>query len=223
MFDFEAGEVLNIDKPADWTSFDVVKKIRNTVRVKKVGHAGTLDPFATGVLLVCTGRATKGIATMVDMPKEYLAIVRFGSETDTYDRTGEVVKTYNPDKSPDVVTIDAALHEFLGETDQIPPMYSARKVKGKRLYKLAREGKTVEREARPVMIYNIERLNYDYPDLEIRVKCSKGTYIRSLAFDLGRKLGIGAYLQALQRTAIGDYRLENAWNLDAFIKTVKVH
>jgi tRNA pseudouridine55 synthase len=214
--DFSQGAVLNIDKPAGWTSFDVVKKIRNLTRVKKVGHAGTLDPFATGVLIVCTGPATKKINSLVDTSKEYVGEIHLGIETDTMDPTGRVTAENEISEIPGREKIIAVLEEFTGTITQIPPMYSALKVKGKRLYKYAREGKTVERKPREVTIFEMELLSYEFPFLRIRVVCSKGTYIRVLADDIGRKLGTGGYLRKLRRTRVGDYRIEESLNLAEF-------
>jgi len=215
-YDFERGEILNIDKPAGWTSFDVVKKIRNTVKVKKVGHAGTLDPFATGVLLVCTGKATKQVSRLMGMEKEYVAELELGKESDTYDPTGVITEN---GELRDIARdeIDAVCASFTGEIQQVPPMYSAIKVEGQRLYKLARQGIVIEREARSVHIHSIDVLLYEAPLLRIKVVCSKGTYIRSLAHDIGRVLGCGAYLTKLTRTRVGEYTLEDAHTIPEFV------
>ena len=218
--DFANGAVLNINKPVDWTSFDVVKKIRNLTRVKKVGHAGTLDPFATGVLIVCTGPATKRINKFVEDKKEYIGEIFLGTETDTYDSTGEIVKQYEGQDFPDTSIVEEIINSYKGQIEQVPPMFSALKVKGKRLYKYAREGKTVERKARKIEIFEIELLLYKYPLIKVRIVCSKGTYIRSLAFDIGRDLGTGAHLKNLIRTRIGDFILEDAWDMDEFVNLI---
>ena len=219
-FNFAEGEVLNINKPSGWTSFDVVKKIRNLVGVKKVGHAGTLDPFATGVLVICTGKATKRINEFVETSKEYIGEIFFGIETDSYDITGQVVANYDGIKKPSLEKIKDVLTDFKGEIMQVPPMFSALKVKGKRLYHLARQGKTVEREPRKVTVHALDILDYDYPVLKVRVHCSKGTYIRSLAHDIGQRLEVGAHLKSLERTKVGDFSVDRAWNLDDFVKMV---
>lgn len=216
-FDFANGAVLNINKPVGWTSFDVVKKIRNLTRVKKVGHAGTLDPFATGVLIVCTGPATKRINKFVEDKKEYIGEIFLGLETDTYDSTGKIVKKYDGHDIPDISVVEKILNRYKGQIEQVPPMFSALKVKGKRLYKYAREGKTIERKARNVEVFEFELLQYKYPLIKVRIVCSKGTYIRSLAFDIGRDLGTGAHLKKLIRTRVGDFWLEDAWDMEKFV------
>ncbi len=220
MFEFETGVILNVNKPESWSSFDVVKKIRNIIHIKKVGHAGTLDPFATGVLLVCTGKATKRVPELVELDKEYEAKIELGKNTDTFDRTGKVVGE-NEITHVTLKKIQEALGAFRGEISQIPPMYSAIKVDGQRLYKLARKGVTVERKARPVTIYELELLGFDSPFLSVRVCCSKGTYIRSLAYDIGQVLNTGAHLAELVRTRIGPYRVEDAVELSRFAQTYK--
>ncbi|MFQ5705923.1 MAG: tRNA pseudouridine(55) synthase TruB [bacterium] len=214
-FDFERGEVLNINKPENCTSFDVVKRIRALVAVKKVGHAGTLDPFARGVLLICTGKATKRVSDLVDCDKEYLATIELGKVTDTLDRTGTIIRETVPPVF-DRATILRVCNQFTGEIWQTPPMYSAIKIKGQRLYDLARRGMVVDRKPRKVTIHHIELLNFDSPRMELRVTCSKGTYIRALAYDIGEELGCGAHLNELVRTRIGPYKLENAFTLNRF-------
>lgn len=219
-FNFAEGEILSIDKPSGWTSFDVVKKIRNLVRVKKVGHAGTLDPFATGVLVVCTGKATKRISEFVEISKEYVGEIYLGAETDSFDVTGKITAEYDGKQVPTIEDIEKVLPSFRGEIMQIPPMFSALKVKGKRLYQYARQGITIAREPRKLTIHSLDVLDYEYPILKIRVHCSKGTYIRSLAHDIGQLLGIGGYLKSLIRTKVGEFTVENAWNLDDLVATV---
>ena len=219
-FDFERGEILNINKPAGWTSFDVVKKIRNQLNIKKVGHAGTLDPFATGVLLVCTGGATKKVEGLMNLKKEYIARIEFGKTTDSYDLTGTVLS----EKDASSVTLDRIcehLEKFKGDVEQIPPMYSALKVNGERLYKLARRGEVVERKARKVTIYQMDVLDFNNPFLELRIVCSRGTYIRTIANDLGEMLGCGAYLVALTRARIGDFKLDDSFEVKDLIREVK--
>lgn len=203
--------VLNVDKPAGMTSHDVVNRVRRVAGTRRVGHAGTLDPLATGVLLVCVGRATRLVEYLVGQPKVYEATVRLGQTTDTYDADGEII-----DERPLTVTLqdlENALAQFRGDIEQIPPMYSAIKQGGQPLYKLARQGKEVERKTRHVTIYELTQLYWDPPDLTIRVMCSSGTYIRSLAYDLGEVLGCGGHITMLRRTAIGDFAANTAVSL----------
>jgi len=209
-----------IDKPMDWTSHDVVARIRGIVRKAKlieakkpkVGHAGTLDPFATGLLIVGVGReATKRIDEFKGMKKEYVATITLGATSDTYDRTGEISNqassTRNQMTENEVKTV---LDSFIGKQEQLPPMYSAKKIGGKKLYELARKGIEIERQPSEIEIYEIELLDYAWPTIEINVTCSTGTYIRTLAHDIGQKLGTGAYCEELRRTRIGEYRVEDA-------------
>ncbi|MFQ6112818.1 MAG: tRNA pseudouridine(55) synthase TruB [bacterium] len=217
---FEKGEILNINKPEGWTSFDVVKKIRNILRIKKVGHAGTLDPFAIGVLLICTGRATTKVAELMGLEKEYIATIELGKATDTYDRTGVIISETTPQKF-ELCELQRVCESFIGEIYQTPPMYSAVKIHGQRLYKMARRGKTVEREPRKVNINKIEIINYQHPLLTLKVVCSRGTYIRALADDIGRKLNCGGCLAALTRTRIGSYKIEDAYSIESFEHLVK--
>ena len=216
--DFQAGEVLFIDKPVDWTSFDVVNKIRFLLKrhlgIKKikVGHAGTLDPLATGLVIVCTGKFTKRIDEYQGMTKEYIANVRFGATTPTYDLESEPDKTF-PFEHITKEKLLAALDKFSGEIDQIPPAYSAIKIKGRKAYELARRGDKIELKARKVTIYEMELLEFNLPDAVVRVRCSKGTYIRSLAHDIGKALDSGAHLTGLRRTKIGDFSVEDAMDV----------
>lgn len=214
------GQVVPIDKPADWTSFDVVNKLRYASGIRKVGHAGTLDPFATGLLLICFGKATKSVQSLVDLPKEYVARFQFGIETDSHDLTGKI-KEQIDDVRPARAALDRALAPYLGEIDQIPPMFSAIKVGGKRLYKMARAGKSIVREPRRVTIHEIEVLEFDKDSCILRIACSKGTYIRSLARDIGRDLHCGAYISELRRTKIGDYHVDSALKIEDFIAALK--
>ncbi|MFQ5769088.1 MAG: tRNA pseudouridine(55) synthase TruB [bacterium] len=218
-FDFENGEILNINKPEGWSSFDVVKKIRYHIKVKKVGHAGTLDPFASGVLLICTGRATKKVQELMNFEKEYQAQIELGTTTDTYDRTGKILKQ-NPTRHLTAADLEKVCDGFRGEIYQIPPMYSAIKIKGKRLYDLARRGEIIEREPRKITIYKIDLLDFQNPFVTLKIVCSKGTYIRALAHDIGENLGCGAYLKSLIRTRIGPYKIESAYLLSNFIQTI---
>ena len=204
--------ILNVNKPAGMTSHDVVSVVRRFSRLQRVGHAGTLDPMATGVLLVCLGQATRVVEYLSDHDKKYRARVRLGVETDTYDATGAVVA----ERAVSVTrgNIDAALHGFIGKLSQMPPAYSAIKREGVPLYKLARQGKPVETAPRAVEIFSIDLIEVALPEVEFDVHCSKGTYIRSLAHDLGEKLGCGAHLVALTRTASGQFTLDEAHTLD---------
>lgn len=214
--DFEYGRILNFNKPAGWTSFDVVKKVRNVLKVKKVGHAGTLDPFATGVLLVCTGKATKRVNELICLEKEYLARVELGRETDTFDCTGTVVRqTDSLHLAPSAII--NSCKKFEGEIYQTPPMFSAVKVNGVRLYNLARQGLTIARKARKINIYKLDVVDIKIPFVTLKVVCSKGTYIRTLAHDIGEKLACGANLNALTRTRIGSHTIEKSYAVSEFV------
>jgi tRNA pseudouridine55 synthase len=205
----QAGGVMLIDKSLDWTSFDVVAKLRGITKIKKIGHAGTLDPLATGLLIVCCGAMTKQISTFQEQTKQYLANVKLGATTKTDDAEAEeehIMATEHITKA----SIHEALKKFIGDITQIPPMYSAIKKNGVPLYKLARKGQEIEREARHVTVHSIRAASIDLPALVLDVECSKGTYIRSLARDIGAELGVGGYLTGLRRTAIGDFSVENA-------------
>lgn len=220
--DFKNGQVLLIDKPLDWTSFQVVNKLRWHIRQKfgikkiKVGHAGTLDPLATGLLIICTGKFTKQINEYQGQIKEYTGELTLGATTPSYDLETDVNETF----STEHITADlihAAVKQFIGEIDQIPPIFSALKKDGKRLYELAREGKTIEISARKITIQEFEITKIDLPKVNFRVVCSKGTYIRSLAYDFGKALNSGAHLSELRRTKIGEFRVENGTSIDEFI------
>ncbi len=212
-------DLVLIDKPATWTSFDAVNFIRSELRYAtgnkkiKVGHTGTLDPFATGLLIVAIGREnTKKIDEFAHLPKTYAATLRLGTTSDTFDSTGTIMQY--PDAKPvDLEDIKKVLQNFIGEQDQLPPMFSAKKINGQRLYKLARKGKEVKRQPNRITIFDIKFLSYSYPELIIEVSCSAGTYIRTLANDIGEQLGIGAYCSALRRTKIGEYKIEDAIEL----------
>jgi tRNA pseudouridine55 synthase len=209
---FEDGQVLLIDKPMDWTSFDVVKKIRRLIKVKKVGHAGTLDPLATGLLILCTGKYTKRINDYMAREKEYTGHLTLGATTPTFDLESD------PENQRDysAITVEAindALASFRGEIMQVPPIHSAIKKDGKRVYELARKGVEVKLEPRRVVIKEFEITEVALPVLSFRVVCSTGTYIRSLANDLGAALGCGAYLSKLCRTRIGEFRVEQAMSI----------
>ena len=216
---FQEGEILCFDKPYRWTSFDVVGRIRRLlcrkmgVKKLKVGHAGTLDPLATGVLIVCTGRATKQIESLQAGTKEYVATLRLGATTPSFDLEKPIDATYPTDHITREL-VEKALEAFKGEIQQIPPTVSACKVDGKRAYEMARKGKDVELKPKTLIIDEIELLDCSLPDITIRVVCSKGTYIRALARDLGEALGNGAFLHSLRRTRIGDFKIEDSLSVD---------
>jgi len=214
--------ILVINKPKNWTSFDVVAKIRNKLGVKKVGHTGTLDPMATGVLVLCLGKATKLAQKIVDTKKEYIAEITFGATSTTDDAEGEITEKLKV-KSLELKVIEDTIKNFEGKIMQTPPAFSAKKIGGKRAYKLARQGRKVELKPVEVAIHELEILDYKWPILKVRVECSKGTYIRSLARDLGEKLKVGGYLTALQRTRVGQYNLDEAVTIEEADETkVKV-
>lgn len=207
--------VLFIDKPAGWTSFDVVAKLRRITGIKKIGHAGTLDPFATGLLIVAVGKeATKKIDAFVKLGKTYEATFVLGATSTTQDPEGTICLAENIETRMEKREIEQALARLTGTIEQIPPMHSAIKVNGQRLYKLAREGKEVERKPRRVTVHTFDILDYAWPELRVHILCSSGTYIRALARDLGEILGVGAYVSQLRRTSIGDFSVENAISLD---------
>lgn len=221
------GAVLMIDKPLEWTSFDVVNKIRQSLRHHlgiqkiKVGHAGTLDPLATGLVIVCTGKATRQISQFQDLEKGYHATIRLGATTPSYDLETEVDTTYPWDHITRPM-VEQVLLQFTGEMEQLPPIFSAKSVAGKRAYELARKGKSVELKTQHIQIHSIKILSYEPPDLSIAVVCSKGTYIRSLARDIGAGLESGAHLTGLRRTRIGPYHVEDAMSLKNFVKKIKL-
>ena len=217
---FASGKVLLVDKPLDWTSFDVVKKIRNNVRIKKVGHAGTLDPLATGLLIVCTGKKTKSIERFMADEKEYTGTIQIGATTPTYDLESDV-ESQTPFEHIMSEQLETTRKKFIGAMDQKPPIYSAIKVKGTRLYELARRGEDVELKPRPIIISEFELTKVDLPSIEFKVVCSKGTYIRSLAHDFGQALGCGAYLAALRRIRIGKHKVSEASQLEQLINMIR--
>ncbi|WP_083750155.1 tRNA pseudouridine(55) synthase TruB [Rhodohalobacter halophilus] len=220
---FSTGAVILIDKPLEWSSFHAVKFVRYRVPPKKVGHAGTLDPLATGLLVICTGKATKSIEQVQKMPKEYIARITFGSSTPSYDGALEPDETA-PWQHITKEKIEQKLgEEFSGEIMQKPPIYSAIRIKGERLYKKARRGEKVEIVARPVQIYETELLDVNLPEITLRVKCGKGTYIRSIAHDLGISLNSRAYMSGLERTAIGSFHVEDAFTTDEFRDFMKTY
>jgi len=220
MNEFEEGKVLLINKPLHWTSFDAVRKIRNLIRIKKVGHAGTLDPLATGLLIICTGKFTKKINEYMAKEKEYTGSFTLGATTPTYDLESkpEHFKSFEHITEQE---IHAATKLFTGEIMQIPPAHSAIKVDGKRVYELARQGKEVKLEPRKLTISEFEITAIDLPLIEFRVVCSTGTYIRSLANDFGQALSCGAYLSSLCRTRIGEFELRDSISIEDFEQKIK--
>jgi len=210
--------ILNIDKPKDWTSHDVVAKIRSHFKVKKVGHAGTLDPNATGVLLICLGRATKNASFLTEQKKTYEGTLLLGTTTDTQDIKGKVTRIMKVEKI-DTELLSDILEDLTGDISQIPPMYSAVHYKGERLYKLARKGIKVNPEPRKVHVYSIELLSINIPEISIRVVCSKGTYIRTLANTIGEKLGYGACLKDLRRIRVGSFHIRDSLALKDVLQT----
>ncbi len=224
-YDFLGGEVLLFDKAIEWTSFDLVQRVRNAlcrkmgIKKMKVGHAGTLDPLATGLMILCTGKATKRIESLQEKEKEYRATLKLGATTPSFDmetseeNSGEVTHITKE-------KVETVLQKFLGKSEQIPPIFSAVKFKGKRAFDYARKGENVKLQPRRIVIVEIEMESFDLPYVTIRVVCNKGTYIRALARDIGKALGCGAYLTALRRTRIGDYKIENAFTIDFFLKNL---
>lgn len=211
--------IINVYKEAGYTSFDVVARLRGILKIKKIGHTGTLDPDATGVLPVCVGKATKLCDMLTDKDKVYECVMMLGVETDTYDLSGRILERNSVTASEDEIV--AAINSFVGDIMQVPPMYSALKVNGKKLYELAREGKEVERKARPVTIFSIDILNISLPEVSIRIHCSKGTYIRSLCHDVGEKLGCGCAMKSLIRTRVSMFDIADARTLDEIERIVK--
>ncbi|MCA8831257.1 tRNA pseudouridine(55) synthase TruB [Hymenobacter pini] len=208
-FDFEAGEVLLVDKPLTWSSFDVVRKVKNTLRIKKIGHAGTLDPLATGLLILCTGKKTKQIDQIQAQEKEYTGTFRLGQTTPSFDLETPV-DAEQPWEHLTEADLQAALAQFIGLIEQTPPLFSAVKVNGERAYEVARRGDAAEIKSKQVTIREFELTRIALPEVDFRVTCTKGTYIRSLARDFGAALGCGAHLTKLVRTRIGEYRLQDA-------------
>ena len=223
--DFPEGYVALIDKPYEWTSADVVRKIKFQLRKCgfpkiKIGHAGTLDPLATGVLLVCIGRATKSVEALQAEEKEYVAELQLGATTPSGDMEHEVDATY-PTEHITREAVEEALRSLCGEREQLPPLYSAKKVQGVRAYEFARAGEEIELKKALITIYDMELMEYDMPRIKIRVRCSKGTYIRYLAFEIGEALQSGAYLSSLRRTRSGGYRVEEGHTLDEFMEKLR--
>jgi len=219
-FDFITGELLLVDKPIDWTSFDVVNKIRRlisrTIGVRlKVGHAGTLDPKATGLLLICTGGMTKQINRFMELDKEYTGTFFLGATTPSFDTETEP-EPHSSIMHPESEIIHATAKKFTGPILQVPPLFSAKKIEGKRAYTLARKNLDIDLPPVPVTIHTFEITRFEYPEVDFRVNCSKGTYIRSLARDFGEALGTGAYLSSLRRTRIGNYEATDAISISQF-------
>lgn len=217
-------KIFLVDKPAGWTSFDVVAKLRSHFskdagKKVKVGHAGTLDPFATGLLVVLVGEATKEQDIYMKKDKEYTATLKFGFVSTTGDPEGEIEKVSNDDFQVSELDVKKTLEGFIGEIEQVPPKYSAIKIAGKKAYELVRAGKAVELKPRKVRIYELEMLDFNWPLLKIRTKVSSGTYIRTLAEDVGKSLGTGAYLTELRRTKIGDFDVTDAQTVDGVISS----
>lgn len=224
-YDFANGEVLLFDKDLQWTSFDLVSRVRNTlfkitgIKKMKVGHAGTLDPLATGLLILCTGKATKQIEHYQAEEKEYIATIKLGATTPSFDLETEE-DSQSDCSSVTEAHFKSAVNKFVGEIEQVPPVFSAVKVKGKRAFNYARNGETLELKSRKIVIKKIELISFELPTAKIKIVCSKGTYIRSLARDIGEELKCGAYLTGLKRTRIGNYKVENAMTVDDFMQNL---
>jgi len=226
-YDFQKGEILLFDKELDWTSFDLIRKLRNFlsretgIKKLKVGHAGTLDPKATGLMIVCTGKETKNIDLLQAKEKEYIATIRLGATTPSYDRETQENETFSTEDLT-LELVNETLKQFIGEIDQVPPLFSAVKIEGKRAYEHARKGSDMVLQSKKISIYELELLNFSKNEIVLRIVCSKGTYIRSLARDLGLALNNGAYLVGLRRTRIGVMKVEEAWDLYDFMEKMKV-
>ena len=226
-YDFQKGEILLFAKELDWTSFDLVRKLRNFlcretgVKKLKVGHAGTLDPKATGLMIICTGKETKNIDLLQAKEKEYIAHIKLGATTPSYDLETPEDETFTTDHLT-LELIQKALESFMGEIDQVPPLFSAVKIEGKRAYLHARKGNDITLPPKKITISQLEVLNFSNDVIVLRIVCSKGTYIRSLARDLGIALNCGGYLVGLSRTRIGEMRLEDAWDIKNFMEKLKV-
>ena len=223
--DFKNGQILLFDKPLEWTSFQVVNKVRWLIRKNfgikkiKVGHAGTLDPLATGLLIICTGKFTKKIQELQGQEKEYTGTFTLGATTPSYDLETEIDNTF-PTDHLSAEKLQQTTEQFKGDIEQFPPVFSALKKDGKRLYEYARKGEEVKINSRTVNISSFELTNIELPEVDFKVSCSKGTYIRSLAHDFGKAVKSGAHLSALRRTKIGDFNVENAFTIDTFIETL---
>ena len=224
--DFKDGQVLLIDKPLTWSSFQAVNKLRWHIKQRfkikkiKVGHAGTLDPLATGLLIICTGKQTKEIHTYQGQIKEYIGVFTLGATTPSYDLETEIDQIFSTEHITEEL-LKETTKQFVGDIQQKPPIFSAIKKDGKRLYELARKGETTEIKARTVTVSQFEITKIDLPNVEVKIVCSKGTYIRSLAYDFGKALNSGAHLSALRRTKIGNFSVENASSIEDFIKNLE--
>jgi len=227
MASFLEGETILINKPLNWTSFDVVNKIRHLLRYKlnvkkiKVGHAGTLDPLATGLVIVCTGKATKQIERYMSLPKEYVTSFRFGATTPSYDAEGEINATFPFEHITEDLLKETIKKYFTGKIEQVPPMFSAKKIDGKRAYEYARKGIEKKMLPKTVEILDFKILNYNLPDISFSIRCTSGTYIRSLARDLGEKMSSGAYISELKRTKIDNFFLEDSLEITTFANLLK--
>ena len=226
VYDFRGGEVLLVDKPLEWTSFDVVNKLRYQLKHKtgvkrfKVGHAGTLDPLATGLLILCCGKATKTIESYMGMPKEYTGTIVLGAVRPSYDMETEISETFDISSLTEQQVRDA-VKTFIGEIEQVPPLFSAKKIDGRKAYEFAREGTDKKLKPNKITIYEYEITRLELPQVDFRIVCSKGTYIRSLAYDLGKALNNGGYLSALRRTAIGDFDVTDAMSVEAWVTEIQ--
>lgn len=226
-YDFLGGEVLLFDKDLDWTSFDLVHKVRNAlcrqmgIKKLKVGHAGTLDPLATGLLILCTGKSTKKIESIQQKEKEYVATLKIGATTPSFDRETEEDNSYDNSHITEEL-LRETIRKFEGETEQVPPVFSAVKVKGRRAFDYARNGEALKLQPKKIVISTIVVESFELPYVTLRILCSKGTYIRALARDIGKELKCGAYLTDLRRTRIGDYKIEDAVNIDYFLEHPEV-
>ena len=224
--DFKDGQVLLIDKPLTWSSFQAVNKLRWHIKQRfkikkiKVGHAGTLDPLATGLLIICTGKQTKEIHTYQGQIKEYIGVFTLGATTPSYDLETEIDQIFSTEHITEKL-LKETTKQFVGDIQQKPPIFSAIKKDGKRLYELARKGETTEIKPRTITVSQFEITKIDLPDVEVKIVCSKGTYIRSLAYDFGKALNSGAHLSALRRTKIGNFSVENASSIEDFIKNLE--
>lgn len=224
--DFIGGEVFLVDKPLTWTSFDVVNKLRWNLKQKtkikrfKVGHAGTLDPLATGLLIICCGKATKTIDSYMGMPKEYTGTIVLGASRPSYDQETEIDQEFDLSGMTEE-KIRTAVASFIGDIQQVPPLHSAKKIDGKKAYEYARKGIEKELKANAITIFEYELTRIELPEVDFRITCSKGTYIRSLAHDLGKALNNGGYLKTLRRTAIGNFRIENAQSVDSWVNEIQ--
>lgn len=225
-YDFQKGEILLFDKELDWTSFDLVRKLRNFlcretgIKKLKIGHAGTLDPKATGLMIICTGKETKNIDLLQAKEKEYVATIKLGATTPSYDLETPENEIF-PTDNLTLEFVTEKLKNFIGEIDQVPPLFSAVKVEGKRAYEHARKGNNVVLQPKKITISELEILNFSKDEIVLRIVCSKGTYIRALARDLGVALKSGAYLVGLCRTRIGEMKLKDAWELQNFLEKLK--